>query len=79
MFDLSLRGQSGQLFVLRSGKRLEWLPERPPEQPQESSGGGNIAAWQEGDLVYVLSVDGPDYAYWNAIKSKRTSFARFGD
>lgn len=79
MFELDLRGQEGRLFALKADRRLRWLPEKPPVQPQQSGDGGKVAAWQEGDMVYVLSVEGPAYVYWNAVRSRPTSFARFGE
>jgi len=50
------------LYVLR-GQTADPLAIRPPLRPPASSGGITLAAWRQGDLVYVLAVRGGTNAY----------------
>jgi hypothetical protein len=44
-------------------RRVAGLATRPPLQPRPSTAGCSTAAWQEGDLLYVLVVGGGGGAY----------------
>lgn len=51
-----------RLYVLESTGRID-LPNSPPRTPQGDTGGVLAAAWQTGDRLYVLVVDGSRRTY----------------
>lgn len=67
-YDLPLRGQRrATLYVLRG--KAEGLPATPPRQSQLQTRNLAVAAWQSGDLIYVLVADGGEGAYRALLES----------
>jgi hypothetical protein len=61
-YDLS--GQGGSFATLYVVKRtVSGLPSLPPRSPRCNTGGVSTAAWQEGDLLYVLVIHGGSGSY----------------
>jgi len=59
-----LPGQGGSLATLYVVKRkVSGLPSLPPRKPRGNTGGVSTAAWQEGDLLYVLVIRGGTVGY----------------
>jgi hypothetical protein len=58
------------LYVVRAAA-AEPLPMRPPADPPISTGGVSIAAWQQGELIYVLAVRGGASTYRRLIAPPR--------
>jgi hypothetical protein len=65
-FDLLLSGTEATLYVV-PGRTLA-LPTAPPDQPIATTAGRSAAAWREGDLIYVLVVDGNASAYQRFVR-----------
>jgi len=65
-----------RLYSLWAGRRVHGLPRRPPQQPQTGRDGRLVAAWQEADFVYVLTVSGPLRNYWGIVRPPAASLAR---
>lgn len=55
-YDLNHRGVAATLYVLPAN--VTGLSASAPTQPQRATAGFASAAWQEGDLVYILVVSG---------------------
>lgn len=67
-YDLPLRGDSrATLYVLRGSAK--GLPAAPPIQSQLQTRNLSAAAWQSGDLVYVLVVAGGERGYRALLES----------
>ena len=66
-------GARAVLFVL-SAKRAG-LPQSAPVNPQSSTGGLSISAWQSQGLVYVLVVEGDQRAYRRFVSPSRQPLA----
>jgi hypothetical protein len=65
-----------RLFALCVGRRIPSLSNRPPQQPQTGQDGQFVAAWQEADCVYVVTVPGPPRNYWEIVRVPGASLAR---
>ena len=77
LFDLSSSGgATAQLYALHANGRVSGLPTRPPQQPQTGRNGQWVAAWQEGDRVYVLTVTGSTANYWDRVSLGGAAVAR---
>lgn len=72
------RASPAKLYAMRARGRIRGLPSRPPQQPQSARDGQCVAAWQEGDFVYVLMVDGSTAHYWDRIRNRGAEVARGG-
>ena len=67
-YDLPLEGgRRATLYVLRG--RAERVPNAPPRQSQLQTRNLSVAAWQSGELIYVLVVDGGERAYRALLES----------
>ena len=55
-YDLPTIGGRATLYVLQ--RNVPGLPPIPPENPSLSTGGKSAAAWQAGNTLYVLVVEG---------------------
>ncbi|MGI6418414.1 MAG: hypothetical protein ACOX1P_22400 [Thermoguttaceae bacterium] len=67
-YDLPLEGgRRATLYVLRG--RAERVPNAPPRQSQLQTRNLSVAAWQSGELIYVLVVDGGEPAYRALLES----------
>jgi hypothetical protein len=55
-FDLRVIGGRATLYVLN--RNVPDLPSFPPNRPNSSTGGNSAAAWQVGNTLYVLVVEG---------------------
>ncbi|MEI8374682.1 MAG: hypothetical protein WCJ35_17795 [Planctomycetota bacterium] len=55
-YDLPTIGGRATLYVLQ--RNIPGLPSIPPSMPSLSTGGMSAAAWQAGDTLYVLVVEG---------------------
>ena len=66
-----LRGNVGELrtmlFVVRTSVAVE-APDIAPRTPTRVTGGWSIGVWREGDLVYVLAVEGDEDRYRTFVK-----------
>jgi hypothetical protein len=66
-----LRGNVGELrtmlFVVRTSVAVE-ASDIAPRTPTRVTGGWSIGVWQEGDLVYVLAVEGDEDRYRTFVK-----------
>ena len=51
------------LYVVQYGGAVEGLGPTPPGQPTRTTGGRAAAAWQTGELLYVLVVEGDSNTY----------------
>jgi hypothetical protein len=60
-YDLPSRGGKATLYV--ANRTVAGLPDFPPPVPTLSTGGNSAAAWQSGNLVYVLVVQGDAQTY----------------
>lgn len=60
-YDINKGKVHATLYVLRL--KISGVPTTPPARPDSVTGGHSVAIWQEGDLLYVLVVDGgqPEY------------------
>lgn len=77
VFDLSgSGGATARLYALHADSRVSGLPTRPPQQPQTGQNGQWVAAWQEGDRVFVLTVVGSTNNYWDRVRLGGASVAR---
>jgi len=56
-------GSRATLFVLRCSRPIAGLAASPPDRPQRATGGKAMAAWQTGEMLYVLVVAGGERAY----------------
>jgi hypothetical protein len=66
-YDLAGPGEPRTvLYVVR--QTVAGLPSEPPLEPAATTGGCSIAAWQAGDLVYVLVVEGSPRSYRNYLR-----------
>lgn len=64
VYDLAEPGQElAFLFCLRVGDRLLGGSSMPPLTPDATSGGLAIGVWQQGPIVYALSVQGGERRY----------------
>jgi hypothetical protein len=54
-------GRRATLFAVRHAERI--APSAPPQAPNSTTLGLMIGLWQEGDVVYLLVVDGDDRDY----------------
>ena len=55
-YDLPTNGGRATLYVVE--EIVPGLPSMPPDRPISNTGGKSAAAWQAGDTVYVLVVEG---------------------
>ncbi len=69
-YGMTLRGFTATLYAIPA--RVTSLPSAPPQQIM-ATGGWATAAWQEGNLVYVLVVRGDAQAYRSFIRVPRTA------
>ncbi len=60
-YDLSTNGGRAALYVTQMN--IPGLPSMAPDSPSFSTGGRSAAAWQAGDLLYVLVVEGDAGTY----------------
>jgi len=60
-YDLPPLGGRATLYVFQGN--IPGLPSMPPESPWPGTSGKSAAAWQAGDLVYVLVVEGDAGVY----------------
>lgn len=60
-YDLPTGGGRATLYVLE--RNVPGLPAFPPDGPSLSTGGKSAAAWQAGNLLYVLVVEGDAGTY----------------
>ncbi len=74
-YDLRATGTSRQaiLYVVRTRTVIEGLPTVPSRRPQIMTGGWVISSWREGDLVYVLAVQGDSARYRQMIRMPQFS------
>jgi hypothetical protein len=70
MYDIELPGGlRGSLAVFSPRVAVTGLPDRPPSQPATpTTQGVCVAAWEVGDLVYVLVVEGGPREYRRFLK-----------
>lgn len=74
--ELAPRGPRAMLAVVSPGAAVTGLPDYPPPQPATpTTQGVCAAAWQEGDLVYVLVVEGGPREYERFLRTNRGPFA----
>ncbi|MCA9152668.1 MAG: hypothetical protein KDA92_25365 [Planctomycetales bacterium] len=77
VFDLPKSGgKAARLYALQVDGRLSGLPTKPPQQPQTARNGQWVAAWQEGDRVFVLMVGGSTRDYWDRVRLGSSAVAR---
>ena len=55
-YDLPTIGGRATLYVVQ--RNVPGLPAIPPDRPSSSTGGKSAAAWQAGNTLYVLVVEG---------------------
>ena len=60
-YDLPAINGRATLYVVR--RTVPGLPSLPPSVPSHSTGGNSAAVWQQGDLLYVLVVQGDAATY----------------
>jgi len=61
VYDLTVGGQpTAMLLVTQPDVEVASLPTAPPINPPHTTGGRTAGVWREGDLVYVLMIEGPD-------------------
>ena len=60
-YDLPLRGGRATLYVLQ--RNVPGLQPIPPSQPKSTTGGMSAAAWQAGNTLYILVVEGDAGTY----------------
>jgi hypothetical protein len=60
-YDLPAIGGRATLYVIN--RTVPGLPACPPDSPNLSTGGRSAAAWQSGETLYVLVVDGDAGSY----------------
>jgi len=56
------------LFVVKTRTNITGLPASPSRRPHIQTGGWAISSWREGDLVYVLAVEGDAPRYRRLIR-----------
>ena len=65
-YDLPSNGGRATLYVL--ARNVAGLPSFPPDGPSLSTGGMLAAAWQEGNTLYVLVMEGDAGMYLSYLK-----------
>jgi len=60
-YDLPAMGGRATLYVVN--RTVADLPSSPPQSPTLTTGGNSAAAWQSGNLLYVLVVQGDARTY----------------
>ena len=78
VYDIELApgGPRAMLAVVSPGAAVTGLPDYPPPQPATpTTQGVCAAAWQEGDLIYVLVVEGGPREYERFLRTNRGPFA----
>ena len=65
-YDLPSSGGRATLYVL--ARNVSGLPSFPPDSPSLSTGGMSAAAWQEGNTLYVLVMEGDAGMYSSYLK-----------
>lgn len=56
-FDLTRRGSQGSMFLFAARTRKQYEVRSVPYTPLTRTGGLQMGAWQQGDVLYVLVVD----------------------
>jgi len=56
------------LYVVQTRTVIHNLPTAPSRRPQSQTGGWVVSSWREGDLVYVLAVEGDAARYRSLIR-----------
>jgi hypothetical protein len=65
-YDLVYRGAAATLYVMP--QQSPSLPNAPPQRIGAATGNRALAAWQEGDLLYVLVVEGDERTYQSFVR-----------
>jgi hypothetical protein len=68
-YDLPPRGGRATLYVAQ--RNVPGLPSLPPPVPTLSTGGKSVAAWQVGDTLFVLVVEGESGMYSSYLDQSR--------